>query len=262
MHSLSVIVTYLKLGILNVVQYRADFFFQLISLVISLGTSVFGLLIIFGQTDSVGGWSRDDLIALIAIQMLVRGLIGLVIQPSMQRLMEGIRMGTLDFMLTKPADSQVLASVAQVNIASSANIVVGLGVLIVSLVRLGSAVSIGDALLFALVLIAGTVIIYSFLLMLSTLAFWFVRLDNILVIFETMFGNAGAWPITIYPGWLRVSLTFLVPVAFAVTIPAQSLTGRLTTVTMLGSVLLAVAFTIAARWFWGFGLKHYTGASA
>ena len=262
MHSLSVIVTYLKLGILNVVQYRADFFFQLISLVISLGTAVFGLLIIFGQTNSVGGWSQDDLIALIAIQMLVRGLIGLVIQPSMQRLMEGIRMGTLDFMLTKPADSQVLASVAQVNIASSANIVVGLGVLIVSLVRLGSNISIGEALLFALVLSAGTVIIYSFLLMLSTLAFWFVRLDNILVIFETMFGNAGSWPITIYPGWLRVSLTFLVPVAFAVTIPAQSLTGRLTTVTMLGTVLLAAVFTIAARWFWGFGLKHYTGASA
>jgi len=47
-----------------------------------------------------------------------------------------------------------------------------------------------------------------------------------------------------------------------VTIPAQSLTGRLTTVTMLGTVLLAAAFTVAARWFWRFGLKHYTGASA
>jgi len=262
MHGLMVIGTYLKLGILNVVQYRADFFFQLISLCISLGTALLGLSIIFGQTSTLGGWSRDDLIALFGIQTLVRGLIGLVIQPSMQRLMEGIRLGTLDFMLTKPADSQLLASVAQVNIASSANIIVGLGVLIAALIRLGSNVSIVEALTFALVLVAGAVIIYAFLLMLSTLAFWFVRLDNILVIFETLFGNAGAWPITIYPNWLQVSLTFLVPVAFAVTIPAQSLTDRLGGLAVLGTVALAVAFAAAARWFWRFGLKHYTGASA
>ncbi len=82
------------------------------------------------------------------------------------------------------------------------------------------------------------------------------------MIFETLFGNAGAWPITIYPNWLQVSLTFLVPVAFAVTIPAQSLTNRLEGLAIMGTLALAAAFAVAGRWFWRFGLKHYTGASA
>jgi ABC-2 type transport system permease protein len=262
MHALTVIRTYLKLGILNVMQYRADFFLQVISIGIGLITALLGLGIVFGQTSELGGWTQDDLIALIGIQMLVRGLVSLVIRPSMEKLMEGIRLGTLDFMLTKPADSQLLASVAQVNVAATADIMAGCAVLAIALVRIGGKIGPAEAVGFAVVLLAGVVIIYSFLLILSTFAFWFVKLENILVIFNTMFESAGSWPITIFPGWMRVSLTFFIPVAFAVTIPAQGLTGRLTLLLTLGTVALAVAFATAARWFWRFGLRRYTGASA
>jgi ABC-2 type transport system permease protein len=47
-----------------------------------------------------------------------------------------------------------------------------------------------------------------------------------------------------------------------VTIPAQSLTGRLEGWTVLGTFALAIAFFTAARIFWRFALRHYTGASA
>jgi ABC-2 type transport system permease protein len=262
MHAMTVIRTYLKLGMLNVMQYRADFFLQVISICIGLLTALLGLGVVFGQTEAVGGWTHTDLIALIGIQMLVRGLVSLVVRPSMQQLMEGIRLGTLDQMLTKPADSQLLASVAQVNVAASADVVAGISVLTLALIRLGGSIGPGEAIGFVVVLLAGVVIIYSFLLILSTCAFWFVKLDNILVIFNTMFETAGGWPITIFPGWMRVSLTFVIPIAFAVTIPAQSLTGRLTPGLALGAVALAAGFTLVARWFWQFGLKRYTGASA
>jgi len=262
MHTLTVIRTYLRLGILNVMQYRADFFLQVVSIALTLTTALLGFAVIFGQTENVGGWTHTDLVLLIGIQMLVRGLISLVMRPSMQQLMEGIRLGTLDFMLTKPADSQLLASVAQVNVAASADVLAGISVLTYALIQLGGAIGPEEAVGFVIVLLAGVTIIYAFLLILSTCAFWFVKLDNIMVIFNTMFENAGAWPITIFPGWMRVSLTFDVPIAFAVTIPAQSLTGRLTPGLAAGAVGLALALSVAARWFWGVGLKHYTGASA
>ncbi len=80
-------------------------------------------------------------------------------------------------------------------------------------------------------LLAGLVIVYSFLLMLSTLSFWFVKLDNVLVIFQALFHHAGRWPVTIFPVWMKFALTFVVPVAFAVTVPgpgadAADLPGR------------------------------------
>jgi ABC-2 type transport system permease protein len=66
----------------------------------------------------------------------------------------------------------------------------------------------------------------------------------------------------VYPAWLRTGLTFLVPVAFAVTVPAEALTGRLTGLTLLGAAGLALALLLLSRWVWRTGLKRYSGASA
>jgi ABC-2 type transport system permease protein len=262
MHGLVVIRTYLKLGALNVLQYRANFAFELLSNAIYLGAVLGTFGLIFGQTDTLNGWTGDELFALIGIQILVGGVIGLVIRPSMQQLMENIRLGTLDFMLTKPADSQLLASVQQVNFGAVAGVLTGLAVIAISLVRLGETVGLDEALAFLLLVLCGLVIVTSFLTLLATFSFWFVRLDNVLVIYQSAFDQAGCYPITIYPGWLRYSLTFLIPVAFAVTIPAESLTGRLTAATLVGTLALAAGFAAVSRWFWRVGLKRYTGASA
>ena len=74
--------------------------------------------------------------------------------------------------------------------------------------------------------------------------------------------EAGRWPVSLYPGWLRFALTFVVPVAFATTVPAQALTGRLTGQTLLGAVALAAALLVGSRLFWRFGIRYYSGASA
>jgi ABC-2 type transport system permease protein len=134
-------------------------------------------------------------------------------------------------------------------------------VLATALIRLGEKVGVWQAGVFALMLIAGAVIIYSFFLILATLSFWFVRVENILVIFQSMY-EAGRWPVSLYPGWLRYGLTFVIPVAFATTVPAEALTGRLTWGTLLGAVVLAVVLFAVARVIWRVGLRHYSGTSA
>jgi ABC-2 type transport system permease protein len=66
----------------------------------------------------------------------------------------------------------------------------------------------------------------------------------------------------LYPGWLRISLTFLVPIAFAVTVPAEALTARLTPETLALAAGFTVVLLIVTRLWWRYGLKHYSGASA
>jgi ABC-2 type transport system permease protein len=105
------------------------------------------------------------------------------------------------------------------------------------------------------------VIIYCFFLILATLSFWFVRIENILVIFQSMY-EAGRWLVSLYPAWLRYGLTFVVPIAFATTIPAEALTNRLNLTTLLGAVGLALILLVISRIVWRVGLRHYSGASA
>jgi ABC-2 type transport system permease protein len=251
----------LRLGVLNALQYRADFFIQVFQSVIGLGTALAGIAVVFSQTDDLGGWSRDELVALVGVFLLVGGLINVVIRPSMERLMEGVRLGTLDFTLTKPADAQVLVSTRQVDVWRLVDVVLGSVVVVIAVASLGERVGIERAVAFGLLLFAGVAIIYSFLLVLATLSFWLVRLENILVIFATMY-EAGRWPVGLYPPWLRLALTVVVPVAFAITVPVETLVGRLETTTLLATVGLAGVFLVGSRWFWTFGLRHYTGASA
>jgi ABC-2 type transport system permease protein len=179
----------------------------------------------------------------------------------MERLLEDVQQGTLDYALTKPEDSQVLVSVRQVRIWQVVEMISGLILLVVGLTRVGSSTGPLDAVAFAFAITIGAFLVYCFWLIVTTGAFWVVRMEHVLELFEGIY-QTGRWPIGVYPGWLKYSVTFLVPVAFAVTVPAEALTSRL----HLGTFLLAVGFAIVlfafTRWFWRFGLRHYSGASA
>ncbi len=261
MNRLRLVWVFFRLGAINELQYRVNFLIQLLQSLLGLGTALAGLAVIFTHTAALGGWRPNQLLAVLGVYFLVGGGINLIIQPGMQRLMEEVRLGTLDFTLTKPQDTQLLVSIREIQIWKLVDVALGSSVLLVALIRLGHAVGPAEVIGFITALIAGGVIVYSFWLILATCCFWFVRIDNILVIFESMY-DAGRWPVTIYPGALRWALTFLVPVAFAVTVPAEALTGRLGATTLAGAAALALALLAGSRWFWSTGVRRYTGASA
>ena len=252
---------FFRIGALNELQYRANLAVQLFQSGLALATGLAVLGLVFSQTDNLGGWSRPELLAVMGVHILMGGIINTAIQPNMERLMTDIREGTLDFVLTKPEDAQVLISVREFRIWQAVDIVVGGVVLGVALAQIQSVIGPGAALIFFGTLLLGAAMIYCFWLLITTGAFWIVRMDELHELFEGIY-QSGRWPVTIYPGWLRISLTFLVPIAFAVTVPAEALTGRLTVETLALAAAFAFGLLVVTRWFWRFGLRHYSGASS
>lgn len=261
MNFLRLFAVFLRIGAMSELAYRANFWFQVLESIIGLGTALATIAIVFSQTETLGGWRIDELVALLGVYFLVLGLLNLVVAPSLQRFMEHVQMGTLDFTLTKPADAQLLVSISEVRIWKAIEVLLGAVVLGVALFRLSADIGPMEALAFGASLIAGATIVYSLWLILATLCFWFIRIENILMIFWNLYW-AARWPIGIYPGWLRWTLTLIVPVAFAVTVPAEALAGRASATSLAGAALLALAMLAGSRWFWLLGLRHYSGASA
>jgi len=141
------------------------------------------------------------------------------------------------------------------------DVVVGSVVLVYGFVEGNTTMSFAEAAGFALTLFVGMSLIYCVWLLLSTGAFWFVRMEMLQELFTGLY-RAGQYPVGIYPGWLRAGLTFLVPIGFAVTAPAESLTGRITlerVAVMLGFGVFLWALT---RIVWRIGVRRYSGASA
>ncbi len=252
---------YVKLGVLNELQYRVNFFVSLLQMAIALVTGLVVLALVYSHTEELNGWSQPELLCVLGIQILMGGLIRTSIQPNMTRLIDEVRDGKLDFILTKPEDAQVLVSVREVRIWQVVDVVSGAIVLGVGLSRITTDVGMLDTLAFAVALLLGAVLIYCFWLILATAAFRVVNMWHAVELFDGVF-QTGRWPIGIYPPWLRFGVTFLVPVAFAVTVPAEALTSRLDWQTLLLAAVFAGALFAATRWYWRHGLRSYTGASA
>ncbi len=253
--------TFLRLGILSEMQYRVNFFIQVLQSFVALGTGLIGLWLVFSHTTELGGWSRPELLAVMGIHILMGGVINAMIQPNMQTLMGDIQQGTLDYALTKPVDSQVIISVREFRLWQMVDVLMGLVILTSAMLQISDTLGLWDMLGFIAALFLGGIMIYCFWLMLTTTAFWVVRVHEMVNLFQGLYA-AGRWPVGIYPAWLRSTLTFLVPVAFAVTIPAEALTGRLTGLVLLGAVGLTIVLMMLARAVWKFGLRNYSGASA
>ncbi|XOV87433.1 MAG: ABC transporter permease [Pseudomonadota bacterium] len=253
--------TFLKISALNEMAYRANFFFQAFESTLALATTLGTAAIVYSQTTDLAGWNHAQLISLLGIYYMVLGSINFVISPSLNKFMADIIDGKLDFTLTKPRDSQLLVSISEFRLWKLLDVLLGMGVLGYGLNLQLQDTGTAAALLFTLALLCAGVIVYSFWIMLATLAFWFIRIENITQIFWAMF-IAARWPVTIYPTWLRWTLTLLVPVAFAVTVPAEAIAGKLTTETLSFAVLFAMGLAFASRKFWQFGVRFYAGASA
>jgi ABC-2 type transport system permease protein len=258
---LRLISVFFRIGAMNEMAYRSNFWIQTFESLMGLGTALAVVLVVFSQTDSLAGWQQPELVALVGVYFLVYGGINLVIAPSLQAFMEDVRMGTLDFTLTKPEDAQLLVSISQFRIWKILDVLLGSGVLVAALISLSGEIGIANSAAFGIALLCGAAIVYSFWLMLATCSFWFIKIENILMIFWSMY-TAGRWPVGIYPPWLRWTLTLVVPVAFAVTVPAEAISGRLAGSTLLGALALATVLMTFSRWFWKHGLKRYSGASA
>jgi ABC-2 type transport system permease protein len=259
--SLAVAWMFTRIGVMNELQYRANFFVALFQSLLALGVGLVVLSLVFSHTQELKGWNHEELLCVMGIQIAMGGLMRATIQPNMLRLIEEVQDGNLDYALTKPEDSQVLVSVREVRVWQLVDVASGAAVVGVGISRLESDVGLVDAVGLVGLLGLGAVMLYCIWLILATGAFWVIRMWFLTELFEGLY-QTGRWPIGVYPGWLRYSMTYLVPIGFAITVPAEAVTSRLEWGTVVTAVLFAAALFAFTRWFWLFGLRRYAGASA
>lgn len=258
---LRLITLFLRLSLQNDAAYRLDFFLRVGVAVLQFCGELLVLWTIFTNTRSLAGWSAAEVVVLLGVFRMMDGLIGMCIAPNMRRIMHEIRDGTLDFVLLRPVDSQFYASFRAFVVWRITDLVLGAVLTLTGAWFASARLTPDRLLLFGVMLAAGATIVYSFWLILATTVFWFTRINNIEMVFWNAF-EAGRYPIDIYHPVVRWMLTFVLPLAFLTTFPAGALTGKTGWTGLVAAVLVASLMLAAASWFWRFGLRHYSGASA
>lgn len=223
--------------------------------------AVVSVSVFFLHRDKMGDWTYPEVLMVVALFTLFNGVMEALLRPNVGAVIEQTRDGTFDFVLTKPVNAQFIASLRTIVVWRLADVIIGIGLIVYALGRLRFKPTSEQIALFVVMILSGAVIVYALWLMMVSLAFWFVKIDNITELFYAFY-EAGRYPVTIYRGWIRALLTFVVPVAFVTTFPASALLGRLDQTTALIGVGFATTFFILSNRFWNFAISHYSSASS
>jgi ABC-2 type transport system permease protein len=241
-------------------EFRANFFAKILQNATWIVFFILILLVVYRNTDSVAGWSRGDSFVL-AATIFIMTSIGTAIFMSIMEIPQHVRQGTLDFIVTKPIDSQFWISTRKFNFDKIGTLLAGIAMMVVGLAQTNSHPGFAEWTAFLILLAASLTIYYSVSLMLMTTGIWLVRVDNLWVLTETM-TEVARYPIDIYGSGIRGILTFVLPMAFIATIPATQLVKGVNWGMVGLGVVWALVFFILARVFWKFAMRCYTSASS
>jgi ABC-2 type transport system permease protein len=244
-------------------QYRVAFVAEVLISFFVVSLFFVSLVLVMQRFESIGGWRLGEVAFLYGLvemglrmaQMIFSGFDSSVFAQN-------IRLGSFDQLLLRPASPTLQVFGSRFNLRLVAHILQGL-------VIFGIALSLANVnwtplkLLYLPLVIFSLVLFFGgFFLVGATITFWTVESVEAVNIFTYGGGEMMAYPMHIYPEWLRHFFTFIIPAIFLVYYPALFFLDRPDPFNMppFAPCLAPVAglsVFAGALLFWRFGLKHY-----
>jgi ABC-2 type transport system permease protein len=240
-------------------EYRLNFLFATLSSIGGLAGSLFGVYLFYQGGYRFPEWNLDQALIVVGLFTFLEGFASTFLSPNLNRIVKHVEKGTLDFVLLKPVNSQFWLSTHTLSPWGLPNMGFGAAIILYAGHKLGLPWY--NYLLGLIPLSFGMVILYSLWFMLGATSIWFTKIYNVTEVLRGLTA-AGRFPMAAYPASYRMFFTFVVPVAFLTTVPAEVILGRLSWQSMGWSGLTAVVLFCLSSWVWRFALRFYTSASS
>ncbi|WP_460201030.1 ABC transporter permease [Scytonema sp. NUACC21] len=256
---LKVITLFWSAAVAAELEYRLNFFIAALSSLGNMAGSIFGLFLFYGNNYRFAGWSWEAALLVLGVFTLLQGFSATFLAPNLSRIVRHVQEGTLDFVLLKPIRSQFWLSTHTISPWGLPDVIFGGIIIGYAGKKLGFGIN--NYLVSAIPLFFGFIILYSLWFMLGATSIWFVKIYNVTEVLRGLL-EAGRYPMVAYPAAFRFFFTFVVPVAFLTTIPAEAMLGRTQPSWILGAGVLALVLFFVSTRFWRFALRFYTSASS
>ncbi|MGZ6124869.1 MAG: ABC transporter permease [Myxococcales bacterium] len=261
MRPLRVVRAQLRASIAVALTYRLEFAVEGALALLWIGVTLVPLLVVFGNRQEVAGWTFPEMLVVLGWFVALKGVLEGTLSPSLLQVIEHVRKGTLDFVLLKPADAQLLVSLSKIEPWRVTDLAASAVIFILAFRRIGRAPDAAHVLLAALLLCTAVLVLYSIAIVVVSIAFVAVRVDNLLYLFQSIF-DVARWPNSVFRGVLGILFTFVLPLALMTTYPALALLGKLTAQTAVAAVGGTLVFAWVARRIWMASIRRYTSASS
>lgn len=240
-------------------EYRLNFLLATITSVANLVGSLFGLFLFYRTGYTFQGWNWQEATIVLGLFTLLQGFSATFLVPNLNSIVKQVEEGTLDFVLLKPISSQFWLSTKTISPWGLPDLFFGMVLILYAGTKLG--LTWYNYLASLIPLGFGIIILYSLWFILGATSIWFVKVYNVTEVLRGLL-EAGRYPMSAYPAIYRIFFTFVVPVAFLTTVPAQAMLARSEITWFFGAALLAGILFGFSILFWRFALRFYTSASS
>ena len=254
---------YWRINILTTLEYRENFLLWLGFTIVYHGSAIAALWIVLSRFPDMNGWNFRDMAFLYALWMLAHALNNAIFS-AVGDVPERIRDGEFDRLLVRPLDP-LFGAIATPGQIFPDEFILALITFFVATAYAHIVPTLGFCVLVPLIVIGGALIDFGIELFVSTLAFWFVRVDGLRWFALQLETEFTRYPLGIYARPVRYVLTFLLPFAFMNYFPAayfldkNDATLGLPIAIGLATPLIGVVFALLSYAFWRAGLDRYQG---
>ena len=222
MHYVKLYFTCIKRSIISRLEYKKDTIISILSFLFSNACSLCSIYFILQAIPSLKGYSIAEVGFFYGFSMLPIALDHLFSDEFWLVAYRRVQLGDMDmhFLRPVPVIFQMFAETFQPD--GFGEVIVGVTMMIVCGINLEATITFGAVFVLIIGAIFGAMIITSFKIIFSSLAFIFKRSGPLLQIVYN-FTSYAKYPISIYPKFIRIILIFVLPFGLFVSLPINTL---------------------------------------
>lgn len=259
MGQLKTILILWKATVIQSMEYRASFLFSIVANIVDFSFGFLQYIVFFTAAKSIAGWDSDQILTLYGVFMCIFSLHFILLYPNLIAMGEMVNRGSLDLLLTKPVNSQLILSFKRISLEEIGSLTASVVLLLWLAIKGVFVLSLVSVLQFISAMLASMALVYSLFMVLMSLAVKLEKLENMSQLMWSLFSFCR-YPVEIYPGWLKHLFYSLFPIAFVSTVPASTILGQGSWETVLTGIIIALTAIFASTFFWRYTIRAYTSA--
>ena len=258
--------SYVKMYIRARMEYRFSFFSGIAAKFYCYAITYITFWVIVSRFGSIGDWSFDDMIVLYGLNLLPYSIATVFVWGNIFHLEGQITSGKLDGFLIRPMGviKQMICSRFQET--SLGQVVVSIIFISYAFSRLNHQMTPLVYLYFFAALAGGVLLHMGAMIIFGSLSFWMLRSGELSGILYYDVRDLAQYPLFIFPVFIRVILTYVLPWALINYYPSLIILGKVQTNRELALGLLSpfvgALIFIASMLVFNRGLKRYSGSGS
>jgi len=260
---LSIYLALWKNSVTREMIFKSNFLLWIFVEVLWFGLQLSFIGVLYLHTDRIGSWSKWQVVMLIGGSHFIQQIFQAFFLINCTNLSELIRTGKLDFLLVLPVNTRFVVSLRQVDLGGFVNASFALAVMAYAARQIPITPTLIQILGFFALCVAGILIHYSLMFLLTTISFWTVRAQGIVWGYYNLFQVARMPDEAFQRGLFRNLFTFAIPMLLVSNVPVRVLADKLTSRPQLLLLLgMSIVCFLVSEWVWRASVRRYTSASS